>query len=390
MASQGFSVLSPRPTKVNISKGVHDVVIDSEYPYNSLQTNTIEYFKENPTGFALNITRNYSESILREGSTKEESWRDNPVGVGAILIPPPCPRKVRGKGVVSKIIVIDNGNPGISTAALNIDRPTGDTPSVPLGTPLPDGGIPGGDVPPGGAGGGTDVPPGGVSPSNIPDIPNINIQFIPVLRVPTGANARFMPQFEVIRETLRLPPQKLLQVTDLVGLKQTGYVNGRAYYGSVYYDNGVRYAGFYKTAGEPIIVYDTLRESILAQVTTPPSAILRQGTDIRSNNPLLNIPGTVQSTLSSTSIVGSGDYFPPSFVPDPGQITYDVALILSSVLVLDPGINYNETDQIRVTPNNGAVLKPIFGSFGRVVAVKVLNPGLGFTEYTKIEMYTPE
>ena len=36
---------------------------------------------------------------------------------------------------------------------------------------------------------------------------------------------------------------------------------------------------------------DTLQESIDARVTTPPSAIQRQGTDINSNDPRLNIPG---------------------------------------------------------------------------------------------------
>ena len=77
-----------------------------------------------------------------------------------------------------------------------------------------------------------------------------------------------------------------------MGLKQTGYVNGRAYYGSVYYKNNVRYAGIYETAGQPIQVYDKLQESINAEVTTRPSAILRQGTDVRDDNPQLNIPGT--------------------------------------------------------------------------------------------------
>ena len=208
---------------------------------------------------------------------------------------------------------------------------------------------------------------------------------------PTGINATFIPQFEVVRDPIVIDGSKLLQVTDLVGLKQTGYVNGRAYYGAVYYDNGIRYAGYYETVGEPVQVYDTLRESIIAQVTTPPSAILRQGTDIRSNDPLLNIPGTVQSTLSSRSIVGAGDYFPPSvpFVQEIIEGTYPVALRLKSVIVLNPGINYNVTDKIRITPSNGAVLEPVFGSFGRVIKVAVIDPGFGFTEYPRIEMFTP-
>ena len=114
----------------------------------------------------------------------------------------------------------------------------------------------------------------------------------------TGINASFTPVFKVIRDpldpALTGERQKLLQVTDLVGLKQTGYVDGRAYYGSVFYDQGAKYAGYYKTIGEPIRVYDTLQESITAQVTTPPSAIQRVGTDVTANDPKLNIPGTLQ------------------------------------------------------------------------------------------------
>ena len=35
-----------------------------------------------------------------------------------------------------------------------------------------------------------------------------------------------------------------------------------------------------------------MQESIDAEVTTPPSAILRQGSDVSSNDPKLDIPGT--------------------------------------------------------------------------------------------------
>jgi hypothetical protein len=114
---------------------------------------------------------------------------------------------------------------------------------------------------------------------------------------PTGINASFRPQFEVVRDPIVTEPQKLIQVTDLVGLKQTGYVDGRAYYGAVFYKEGVRYAGFYETPGQLVQVYDTLQESIDAQVTTPPSAIQRQGTDVTSNNPRLNLPGTPENLI---------------------------------------------------------------------------------------------
>ena len=122
--------------------------------------------------------------------------------------------------------------------------------------------------------------------------------FTPEITLPseTGVNASFKPVFEVIRDPIVADIQKLIQVTDLVGLKQTGYVDGRAYYGAVFYENGVRYAGYYKTIGTPIRIYDTLQESITAQVTTPASAIERSGTDVTSNDPRLNIPGTPNTT----------------------------------------------------------------------------------------------
>ena len=113
----------------------------------------------------------------------------------------------------------------------------------------------------------------------------------------TGTNFQAVPRFRVVRDPVGVDvePEQILQVTDLVGLKLTGYVEGRAYYGSVFFKDGVRYAGIYETPGQLIQVYDTLQESIDAEVTTPPSAIQRSGTDVRSNNPRLNIPGTPDS-----------------------------------------------------------------------------------------------
>ena len=67
--------------------------------------------------------------------------------------------------------------------------------------------------------------------------------------------------------------------------RRTGFVNGRSYYGAVYIEGGLKFAGFFATVGTPVQVYDTLQESIDAEVTTPPSAIQRQGTDIRANDP---------------------------------------------------------------------------------------------------------
>ena len=44
-------------------------------------------------------------------------------------------------------------------------------------------------------------------------------------------------------------------------------------------------------------IYDTMQESIDAEVTTPPSAILKQGSDVSSNDPRLNLPGTPENLI---------------------------------------------------------------------------------------------
>jgi len=93
------------------------------------------------------------------------------------------------------------------------------------------------------------------------------------------------------------PDEDIIQVTDLVGLKQTGYVNGKPYFGSVFVKDGQLFAGIFETIGELIPVYATLQESIDNQVTTRPSAIFRQGTDVTSNDPRLNIPGTPENLI---------------------------------------------------------------------------------------------
>ena len=114
-----------------------------------------------------------------------------------------------------------------------------------------------------------------------------------VVDSPTGVNLTatciFTPEI--------VPPDipDIIQVTDLVGLKQTGYYKGKPNYGAVFYENGVKYSGWYQTAGEMVQVYDTMQESIDAQVTTPPSAIQRQGSDPGGNDPRLDIPNTPET-----------------------------------------------------------------------------------------------
>ena len=354
-------------------------------------------FRENPTYAAVKIT-----CLVPEQIEDDRSWRVNPTGVSAVLIPPPCEREVGGIGTVAQIIPTDNGGGfeyeppeppptfipetpeegritipdlppvGISTgiggglvptpptlpgiAATSIIKTTttgtpetppgsgdipGPPPSVPAQliltniTPINTGiGYTPGDkvtvigtgddddikleldistTPFGGVGeiivpppptpptGDEDIPPDAPAIEIIPTTPKSTIippfTSTPIIDIisPTGVGFKGIPTYDLIVDPIDPEPGTILQITDLVGLKQTGYVRGRAYYGEVYYENGIRFAGRYKTAGTPIQVFDTLLESIEGEVTTRPSAIQRSGTDVTNNDPRLNIPGTPEN-----------------------------------------------------------------------------------------------
>jgi hypothetical protein len=320
--NKGKHVITVGPTGIDLGEqsgltdGLFKKISDDYYRGQSA-------FDANPSAFAVNIS--IPTEVKPELGTSEEreqrgkSWKQNPTAISAVLIPPPCPKKRKGKGVVVDVVVDDPGGP----------YPTPITPTDPgypvvlkLKKVIPD--PPGINYDPGGAGpvfppyvdapdpelsddgdqivitppNGAKLKPiigphGGVVDVKIID-PGLGFTEYPNITMPskTGVGVKFKPQFEIVRDPLEIDDDKLIQVTDLVGLKQTGYVNGRAYYGSVFYKEGLAYAGVYETAGQLIRVYATLQESIDAEVTTTPSAIQRQGTDVSSNDPRLNIPNT--------------------------------------------------------------------------------------------------
>ena len=91
----------------------------------------------------------------------------------------------------------------------------------------------------------------------------------------TGLNAAFVPNFSIIRDPQPVDPvitqEDLVQVFDLVGLNINGYIDGKPYYGNVYYVNGIRYAGTSaQTSGTNIIVYDTRLSSLQKRLTVKP------------------------------------------------------------------------------------------------------------------------
>ena len=260
-------------------------------------------FEVNPVVVAAKIDY---RGVRKTGKSK--SWEDNPMGISAELIPPPCPVETGGKGTVTDVVVLDPGNGYPQPPPGPADPNTGSFPvsleleSVTVTNP----GINyncGSDI--------IEIEPnngavltyecdtnGRIDRVNVVN-PGSNFTTTPTIRMvaapgttPTGVNFEARPNFKVVIDPVDVPEEGLLQVTNLPGIKQTGYVNGRAYYGAVYIEGGLKFAGFFATVGEPVRVYDTLQESITGEVTTPPSAILRQGTDITANEPRLDIPDT--------------------------------------------------------------------------------------------------
>ena len=93
-----------------------------------------------------------------------------------------------------------------------------------------------------------------------------NFTELPTIRMKTrtGVNASFIPVFDVIRDPVPVEPvaADIVQVFDLVGLNINGYIGGKAYYGNVYFVNGVKFAGTSARSGTNIRVFETRAASI--------------------------------------------------------------------------------------------------------------------------------
>ena len=80
----------------------------------------------------------------------------------------------------------------------------------------------------------------------------------------TGFNATFVPEFSIIRDPQPIEPvlTDVVQVFDLVGLNINGYIDGKPYYGNVYFVDGIKFAGTSDISGTNIQVYNTRLDSL--------------------------------------------------------------------------------------------------------------------------------
>jgi len=122
----------------------------------------------------------------------------------------------------------------------------------------------------------------------------------------TGVNAAFVPNFDIIRDPQPVEPviTDVVQVYDLVGLNINGYVDGKPYYGNVYYVNGIRYAGTTARSGTNIVVYDTQLASVQkrpieGQITAQITASQREETETQEDT-IEAISSPSRGTYSTT------------------------------------------------------------------------------------------
>jgi hypothetical protein len=92
----------------------------------------------------------------------------------------------------------------------------------------------------------------------------------------------------------------------------------------------------------------------------------------------VNTFGTITAPVQDSSTLVRGDY--PRL--DDGK--YPVILYLCGLEIQNGGFNYQETDEIVIEPNNGAVAVPKFGPFGVIESIKITSSGEGFKEVPSI------
>ena len=155
----------------------------------------------------------------------------------------------------------------------------------------------------------------------------------------TGFNATFVPDFSIIRDPQPVEPviTDVVQVFDLVGLNINGYVDGKPYYGNVYFERGIKYAGTSDKSRTDIVVYNTRLESLQRRVVAGSTVAVSQveETEVQqdtieaisspsrgsySTTPI-SAPSTTPATPSTTTTPSTGGGYSTPSTPAPAPST---------------------------------------------------------------------
>jgi hypothetical protein len=168
---------------------------------------------------------------------------------------------------------------------------------------------------------------------NFTDLPTIR------MKTKTGVNAAFTPVFDVVRDPVPVEPviSDIVQVFDLVGLNVNGFIGGKEYYGNVYFENGVKFAGTSTKSGTDIRVFET-REASISGVNVPVARVQRVDEEISAPTVTTDVitaePDVVEPSTFTTAPAPTADPTPtstptttptsdptPSPAPDPTPYT---------------------------------------------------------------------
>ena len=168
---------------------------------------------------------------------------------------------------------------------------------------------------------------------NFTDLPTIR------MKTKTGVNAAFTPVFDVVRDPVPVEPviSDIVQVFDLVGLNVNGFIGGKEYYGNVYFENGVKFAGTSAKSGTDIKVFET-REASISGVNVPVARVQRVDEEISPPTVTTDVitaePDVVEPSTFTTAPAPTADPTPtstptttptidptPSPAPDPTPYT---------------------------------------------------------------------
>jgi len=168
---------------------------------------------------------------------------------------------------------------------------------------------------------------------NFTDLPTIR------MKTKTGVNAAFTPVFDVVRDPVPIEPviSDIVQVFDLVGLNVNGFIGGKEYYGNVYFENGVKFAGTSAKSGTDIRVFET-REASISGVNVPVARVQRVDEEISAPTVTTDVitaePDVVEPSTFTTAPAPTADPTPtstptttptidptPSPAPDPTPYT---------------------------------------------------------------------
>ena len=146
---------------------------------------------------------------------------------------------------------------------------------------------------------------------NFTDLPTIR------MKTKTGVNASFTPVFDVVRDPVPVEPviSDVVQVFDLVGLNVNGFIDGKEYYGNVYFENGVKFAGASAKSGTDIKVFET-REASISGVNVPVARVQRVDEEISAPTVTTDVitaePDVVEPSTFTTAPAPTADPTPTS------------------------------------------------------------------------------